>query len=376
MQSTSWKTRLAGATVLACAVWSGLVMFGPPPAVAADGEWTWPVSGRVIRPYSNDNSRPYAGGMHRGIDIAAPAGTRVIAARPGAVTFAGRLGSSGLTVAVRTADGRYVTSYLHLARIAVARGASVSSGDEIGAVGTTGLEPGGEPHLHFGVRLADSDRTYVDPLSLLPPLPGTGAGSPASPVRAPAPAALNQAPLPVPARAHAHAPRPAAHPRRVPARLPHPFERSAPVGHGAASPAAARLPQAGRRSRARGATATPARAKGREPASVPVGPGAERRPAPLRHAQPPVPSRGERGSAAHGAPAPWARWLSIAGVALLALALAARPIGALVLGGLRAVSAAIERTPSLRRSLRFLGRARGGGRSEPAVALVHGAKND
>lgn len=337
MQSVSWKARLVGAGVLACAVWVGLVVLPPTPAVAAGGgEWTWPVSGHVIRPYSNDNSRPYAGGMHRGIDIAAATGTRVSAARAGAVTFAGRLGSSGLTVAVRTADGRYVTSYLHLEHIAVTRGSSVSRGDEIGAVGTTGLEPGAESHLHFGVRLADSERSYVDPLSLLPPPPSAGGGAPASPVRAPVPAAMNQAPLPVPAGARVHAPRPAPHPRRSPARLPHPFERSAPAVHGAVSTAPARLPQAYRRSHAGGATAR-AGATGRAPAHVPVGPGVERRTAPLRHARPPVPPRGAQASVAR-APAPWARWLSIAGVALVAIALAGRPLGSLTLAALRRLS--------------------------------------
>ena len=63
---------------------------------AEDG-WTWPVRGRVLTTYTNDNARPYAGGMHRGIDIAAAVGTPVVAARAGAVTFAGPLGSSGLT---------------------------------------------------------------------------------------------------------------------------------------------------------------------------------------------------------------------------------------------------------------------------------------
>jgi len=44
--------------------------------------------------------------MHRGIDIAAGVGTAVVAAQAGTVTHAGVVGSSGLTVAVRTADGR------------------------------------------------------------------------------------------------------------------------------------------------------------------------------------------------------------------------------------------------------------------------------
>src|SRR5947208_12349432 len=90
------------------------------PATAAD-DWTWPVRGQVLTRYSNDNSRPYAAGMHRGIDVEAAVGTAVVAARSGVVTFAGPLGSSGLTVAIRTYDGRYATSALHLSAITVAR---------------------------------------------------------------------------------------------------------------------------------------------------------------------------------------------------------------------------------------------------------------
>src|SRR5262245_49951965 len=101
-----------------------------PPARAADG-WTWPVRGRVVTTYTNDNARPYAGGMHRGIDIAADAGTPVVAARSGVVTFAGPLGSSGNVVAVRSDDGRHVASYLHLAAVSVGRGAHVDMGARV-----------------------------------------------------------------------------------------------------------------------------------------------------------------------------------------------------------------------------------------------------
>jgi hypothetical protein len=162
------------------------------PAATGTGGWTWPVHGEVITAYSNDNAHPYAGGMHRGIDIAASVGTRVAAARSGRVTFAGPLGSSGITVAVATADGRYVTSYLHLSRVAVERGESVGAGREIGGVGTTGKRSAEQPHLHFGLRRAGPARLYVDPLTVLPsavrpPLKPVPAGSP-HPRRHPEPA--------------------------------------------------------------------------------------------------------------------------------------------------------------------------------------------
>src|SRR3954470_5100214 len=100
---------------------------------AAQAAWVWPVAGEVITPYRNGTD-PYATGQHRGIDIAAPVGTAVVAAAGGDVRFAGTAGSSGLTISIRTGDG-YDTSYLHLSAVAVRAGAHVSAGDRIAAGG-------------------------------------------------------------------------------------------------------------------------------------------------------------------------------------------------------------------------------------------------
>src|SRR3954467_4405247 len=116
-------------------------MARPPPPIAlaivlswlgaapADGSasWAWPVRGEVITPYRN-GADPYAGGQHRGIDIAAPLATPVLAATSGSVAFSGSAGSSGLTVSVRTADGRFDTSYLHLSSTSVHNGARIDRG--------------------------------------------------------------------------------------------------------------------------------------------------------------------------------------------------------------------------------------------------------
>jgi peptidase M23-like protein len=199
--------------VLVAVMTAVLVMWAAAPPAAAGGAWVWPVEGQVLTTYSNDNSRPYAGGMHRGIDIAAGVGARVVAARAGTVTHAGVVGSAGLVVAVRTVDGRYVTSYLHLSEAAVREGEAVTAGARIGTVGTSGRRSVPEPHLHFGVRLAREDR-YVDPLSLLP----AGAATPA------APAAPLVAPVPV-----GPAPERVRQPVAVPVRrAPRPFPQPAP----------------------------------------------------------------------------------------------------------------------------------------------------
>ncbi len=194
-------------------------------ATNAGAAWVWPVTGKVITPYRNGTD-PYAGGQHRGIDIAAPVGTPVRAATAGDVRFAGTAGSSGLTISIRTGDG-YDTSYLHLSSLAVRAGTRVSAGERVGAVGTTGTRSATAPHLHFGVRDAGTRHAYHDPLAFLPPppLPAPKPDSPApAPAPAPEPVAPVTAPVPIPLPRSAPAPLP----RPAPAPVPHPKGAPAP----------------------------------------------------------------------------------------------------------------------------------------------------
>ena len=209
---------------------------------SAWAEWVWPLRGEVITPYRNSTD-PYASGQHRGIDIAAGTGTPVVAAAGGEVRFAGTAGSSGLTVSVRTADGRYDTSYLHLSSTSVREGDAVAAGQRLGAVGTSGSRSATAPHLHFGVRDAGSRHAYHDPLGFLPPPTATDpprsapapepSPVPVNPVPAPSPI---QAPAtrPVPVRRPLPRPVPAGEPRRVPVgaprRVPAGEPRRVPVG--------------------------------------------------------------------------------------------------------------------------------------------------
>ncbi|MEJ7750176.1 MAG: peptidoglycan DD-metalloendopeptidase family protein [Thermoleophilaceae bacterium] len=229
------------------------LLLGPSDARSAAGAWSWPVEGEVLTPYRN-GSDPYAGGQHRGIDIAAGVGAPAVAAASGTVRFRGVTGSNGLTVSVRTADGRFDTSYLHLDSASVEKGQVVQAGERIGTVGVSGRRSADAPHLHFGVREAGSRHAYVDPLTLLGPLP----------VPAPAPAEPRGVPVPV------QAPVPAA-PAPVPVRVP----VARPVG----SPAPVRVPAgrrvrvpAGRRVGVPGARRVPSHSVGLAPA----------RPAPVR----------------------------------------------------------------------------------------------
>ena len=83
---------------------------GVQPALA----WTWPVEGPVLQPFSIGDD-PYAGGQHRGVDIAGPLGAPVRAPAGGTVSFAGTVPGGGRTVTIQTADG-YSVTLLHRPR--------------------------------------------------------------------------------------------------------------------------------------------------------------------------------------------------------------------------------------------------------------------
>ena len=134
-------------------------LVAPSPALAA-GSWTWPVTGPVIRDF-DPPADPFGSG-HRGIDIAAPAGTPVLAAEAGTVIFAGRVGGE-LFVTVDHGGG-LASTYSWLSAVGVGRNDVVGGGQVIASSGTGhpgSLEPA---HLHLGVKL---NGEYVDPLDYL-----------------------------------------------------------------------------------------------------------------------------------------------------------------------------------------------------------------
>ncbi len=100
--------------------------------------------------------------LHTGIDIAAPEGTPVIAARAGKVRMKG-YDEAGLgNFIILSHDGGYTTLYGHLSSISVGLNQQVNSGSFIGKVGSTGLSTG--PHLHFEVR---NEGEVRDPIPLI-----------------------------------------------------------------------------------------------------------------------------------------------------------------------------------------------------------------
>ena len=83
---------------------------------------------------------------HNGTDFGAPRGTPVRAVASGKVTYAGSNGGHGKFIKIKHAQG-YETSYSHLSKILVRRGAKIDQGKVIGKVGSTGLSTG--DHLHY-----------------------------------------------------------------------------------------------------------------------------------------------------------------------------------------------------------------------------------
>ena len=129
---------------------------GPTDATPSSSGLIWPVSGPVTSGFGFRWGR-----MHEGIDIGAASGTPIHAAAGGTVIWAGWLGGYGNLVVIDHHNS-LATAYGHQSAIATAVGASVSQGQVIGYVGSTGHSFG--PHLHFEVRV---NGTPVDPLGYL-----------------------------------------------------------------------------------------------------------------------------------------------------------------------------------------------------------------
>lgn len=88
--------------------------------------------------------------FHSGIDYAAPYGTAIYAAEDGVVLTSGWVNGYGYTVAINHGGG-YVTLYAHCSKLLVSAGQSVTAGQTIAKVGSTGNSTGN--HLHFEVKV-------------------------------------------------------------------------------------------------------------------------------------------------------------------------------------------------------------------------------
>lgn len=130
----------------------------------SNATWLEPVSGYTISSPFGNRKAPKAGAStyHQGIDMACPSGTPIYATRAGTVTVASyQAGGAGYYVSINHGDG-FASIYMHMTRYVVSKGQSVTQGQLIGYVGSTGISTG--PHLHFGISYGG---TYVNPMAYL-----------------------------------------------------------------------------------------------------------------------------------------------------------------------------------------------------------------
>jgi murein DD-endopeptidase MepM/ murein hydrolase activator NlpD len=129
----------------------------------SSGGLIMPVQGVFSSPFGW-RTDPISGvrSFHPGQDIAAPWGTPIYAATSGVVSIAGWVSGYGNYTCINR-DPVFATCYGHQSAIFVSVGQSVTQGQHIGNVGSTGYSTG--PHLHFEVRI---NGQVVDPLPYLP----------------------------------------------------------------------------------------------------------------------------------------------------------------------------------------------------------------
>lgn len=137
---------------------------GETPVYYGGGPFCWPAPSytRISDDYGN-RIHPTLGvpQFHNGVDMAAPNGSPILAAESGVVIAAAYSSSMGNYIMINHGNGLY-TIYMHASALYVSTGQTVTRGQKIAAVGSTGRSTG--PHLHFSVRRNGS---YVNPWNFL-----------------------------------------------------------------------------------------------------------------------------------------------------------------------------------------------------------------
>jgi len=122
-----------------------------------------PVQAGFISSYFGERQDPFSGeeAFHKGIDFAGTAGSQVMAVAAGVVTWAGERSGYGSLVEISHGNG-YVTRYGHNQRTLVAVGQTVTRGEPVALMGSSGRSTG--PHVHFEVL---RNGRQVDPASFI-----------------------------------------------------------------------------------------------------------------------------------------------------------------------------------------------------------------
>ena len=126
-------------------------------SIASFGEFVHPCpDGKISSPFGWRGNE-----FHKGLDLAAPTGTNIYATKGGTVAISGYQSGTGNWIMILHGGG--VTSiYMHCSALYVSAGQTVSAGQVIAAVGSTGYSTGS--HLHFQVEI---NGVAVDPLQFL-----------------------------------------------------------------------------------------------------------------------------------------------------------------------------------------------------------------
>ncbi|WP_284125237.1 M23 family metallopeptidase [Parerythrobacter aestuarii] len=111
--------------------------------------------------------------LHEALDIMAPVGTTVVTAAPGTIEKLYQSSAGGKTVYVRSADGRTIHYYAHMAEYAdgLREGQRVRRGQRLGTVGSTGNASDEAPHLHFAILRTTEDAEWWEPANAINPYP-------------------------------------------------------------------------------------------------------------------------------------------------------------------------------------------------------------
>jgi murein DD-endopeptidase MepM/ murein hydrolase activator NlpD len=122
-----------------------------------------PVAKGFISSYFGEREDPFDGreAFHKGVDFAGNKGSSVVAVAAGVVTWAGERSGFGKLIEISHGDG-YVTRYGHAERTLVSVGQTVTRGQPVALMGSTGRSTG--PHVHFEVL---RNGRQVDPLSFI-----------------------------------------------------------------------------------------------------------------------------------------------------------------------------------------------------------------
>ncbi|MCD5192581.1 peptidoglycan DD-metalloendopeptidase family protein (plasmid) [Enterococcus casseliflavus] len=128
--------------------------------------WGAPVANIIVTSPFGGRADPtgFSGSFHDGIDMGGTSSTPIMASRSGTVVQASFDGSAGNYIIVDHGDG-YYSYYLHLSNFIATLGQSVSAGQTIGTMGTTGNSTG--VHLHFGIATSSNWSGFVDPAPFL-----------------------------------------------------------------------------------------------------------------------------------------------------------------------------------------------------------------